>query len=311
MVARPRAARDPPARSRRRSSPPPRRRVANASCRTGTASAPPRSGIEPLDDAARDLEAVRVVEADEAVRRVEDRRERAVVPAQHDGPRAAVALAELEDVADRGAPEVVDRLVVVADDRHVAVPLGEQRDELRLGAVGVLELVDQDVPEPRLDVLARRRRLADEPQGKCDLVAEVDRAVLAQERLVAGVGAGELRLAPRHLAARRRRRIRVRLRRRPRRPSAASRAACAAYASGETSSSCARANSGASAPRNWVGSPSGRYASSPSSKRRSRRKTTVSARDRTRTSGGRPSSNANSRIRRSPNAWKVEIAVSV
>ena len=38
---------------------------------------------------------------------------------------------------------------------------------------------------------------------------------------------------------------------------------------------------------------------------------TTSARDSTRTSGGNPSSSANSRIRPSPKAWNVEIAVSV
>ena len=51
------------------------------------------------------------------------------------------------------AAERVDRLVVVADDGHVPVPLGERRDELGLGAVRVLELVDEDVPEA-----ARRSR---------------------------------------------------------------------------------------------------------------------------------------------------------
>ena len=49
--------------------------------------------------------------------------------------------------AERGAAEAVDALVVVADDGHVgAWRAGQQLDELELGVIGVLELVDQDVP---------------------------------------------------------------------------------------------------------------------------------------------------------------------
>jgi len=68
--------------------------------------------------------------ADEPVGGVQDGPPRPVVPAQHHDPGRLVALAELEDVADRRAPELVDRLVVVADDRDVAVRLGEDRDQL-------------------------------------------------------------------------------------------------------------------------------------------------------------------------------------
>ena len=88
---------------------------------------------------------------------------RPVVAAQDDGPGAAVALAEVEDVVDRGAAERVDRLIVVPDDGHAPVALGKEADELRLGAVRVLEFVDEDVPEPGLDCRTGRRGLANEP----------------------------------------------------------------------------------------------------------------------------------------------------
>ena len=116
------------------------------------------------------------------MRAVEDRRQRAVVAPQHDRPRRPVAIPELEDVADRGAAEAIDRLVVVADDRDVPMALREQRDELRLRPVGVLELVDQDVAVAALQRIARRGGLAQQPQRQRDLIPEVDRAVLAQER---------------------------------------------------------------------------------------------------------------------------------
>ena len=151
---------------------------------------------------ARDSRRSGLVVPDEAIGRVEDRRPRPVVAPQHDDPCLAVALPELQDVADGGAAELVDRLVVVADDRHVPMALGDQRDELRLRPVGVLELVHEDVPEAALDGLARRGRVAQQPQGERDLVAEVDRPVLGEQRLVAPVGAGELALAARVLRER-------------------------------------------------------------------------------------------------------------
>ena len=76
---------------------------ANASWRTARRGVAPPLRDELLVDARPDLEAVRVVVADEPVRGVEDRPARAVVPAQHDDPGRLVAFAELEDVADRRA----------------------------------------------------------------------------------------------------------------------------------------------------------------------------------------------------------------
>ena len=135
--------------------------------------------------------------------RLQDRRERPVVPSQHHGPGAGVAGLEIEDVVHRGATEGIDRLVVVADHRDVAVRLGQQRHELRLGPVRVLELVDQDVAEPTSDRGPRRRRLPHEPQRQRHLVTEVDEPAFGQQLLVAGVGPGELGLASSHLAERR------------------------------------------------------------------------------------------------------------
>ena len=57
---------------------------------------------------------------------------------------------ELGERGEAGAPEPVDRLVVVADDHDVVGPVrrpAEQLDQLDLGDVGVLELVDQEVAE--------------------------------------------------------------------------------------------------------------------------------------------------------------------
>ena len=64
--------------------------------------------------------------------------------------RAAEASVELDEGRVAGAAEAVDGLVVVAHDHDVVGPVGrptEQLDELDLGDVGVLELVDEEVAE--------------------------------------------------------------------------------------------------------------------------------------------------------------------
>ena len=73
--------------------------------------------------------------------------------------------------------------------------VGERRDELRLGPVRVLELVDEDVPEATGDRGPGRGRRPDEPQREGDLVAEVDAAVGGQQPLVAWRRPGQLALA--------------------------------------------------------------------------------------------------------------------
>ena len=168
-----------------------------------------RCGAEPLDDARPDLEPVRVVEPDEPVGGVEDRRQRAVVPAQDDGPCPEVSVLEGEDVVDRGAAERVDRLVVVPDDGHIAVLLGERGDELGLGAVGVLELVDEDVAEAVGDLAPRGRRRPHEPEGQRDLVAEVDAPGRGHQVLIGRVRPRQLGLPAGLLVDGRRRRRRA------------------------------------------------------------------------------------------------------
>ena len=160
---------------------------------------PAALGDEPLRDARLHLQAVGVVEPDEAVGGIEDRRPGSVVAPEDDLRGARVPVEEAEDVADRRAAEPVDRLVVVPDDRHVPCRVREERDELPLGAVRVLELVHEDVPIPGAEPVTGGRRLADEAEGEAHLVAEVHVAALGHEVLVAGVRGGELRVPAREV----------------------------------------------------------------------------------------------------------------
>ena len=172
---------------------------ANTSSRTGGGRSHRPFGSQPLADARPDLEAIGVVEPDQAICRVEDRRERSVVPSQDDGPRPRVPLPEGEDVVHRRATEGVDRLVVVADHGHVAMGVAQQGDELRLGPVRVLELVDQDVPEPAGDRRPGGRRAAHRRRASATWSPKSMQPLAAMSDWYVAYARGELRLAPRVL----------------------------------------------------------------------------------------------------------------
>jgi hypothetical protein len=72
---------------------------------------------------------------------------------------------------------------------------GEQLDELGLGPVRVLELVDEDVSEAAPDLVPGGGRAAQETEGERDLVAEVDEPRRREELLVADERPGQLELA--------------------------------------------------------------------------------------------------------------------
>ena len=158
-----------------------------------------RRRAEPLVDPVLELEPVRVVVPDEAVGGVEDGLGRAVIPRQDDPVRLRKDLLEAEDVAERGAAEAEDALVVVADDGQVAVFGGQHLDQLELDVVGVLELVDEDVAIAAADLVEDGGPPPEQVDDERHLVLEVDQALGAQERLVGGEHAGDLEVLARRL----------------------------------------------------------------------------------------------------------------
>ncbi len=105
---------------------------------------------------------------DHRVGRVEDDAGRAVVLLELDHRRVGVIAVEAEEVFRLGAAPAVDRLVVIPDDAQVAAHACQVPHQGVLHAVGVLELVDEDVlvtvGEPRADlgILAQRHDLEQE-----------------------------------------------------------------------------------------------------------------------------------------------------
>ena len=79
-------------------------------------------------------------------------------------PGFRIALRELKDILEVCAPEGVDALGVVSDDRHIPVDEAHEIDYLRLYSVCVLILIDQNVGEDRGVELFAAPRL---PRAAC------------------------------------------------------------------------------------------------------------------------------------------------
>ena len=127
------------------------------------------------------------VVGDDGVCRIEDGLGRAVVLLEQHHRGVGERILELDDVADVGPSEPVDRLVRITDDGHVAVGVGQPDDQLVLDAVCVLVLVDQEVFEPLLVGRKRLRRFPEEPHGVEQQIVEVHRRGGLQPTLVLGV----------------------------------------------------------------------------------------------------------------------------
>ena len=140
------------------------------------------------------------VAGDHRVGRRQDALGGAVVLLQHDRDGVGEVLLELDDVADAGAAEGVDGLVGVA--HHAQLTRRHPRrggrhqlaDQLVLGVVGVLVLVDEHVPEPAPVVLGDGGQPLQERHRLHDQIVEVERVGRAQPGLVDGVDLGDLAL---------------------------------------------------------------------------------------------------------------------
>ena len=82
---------------------------------------------------------------DGMVGEIEDLRGAPVVRLEPVDPGLGIALRELEDILEIGAPEGVDALGVISDDGDVPVDEAHEVDDLGLYPVGVLVLVDENV----------------------------------------------------------------------------------------------------------------------------------------------------------------------
>ncbi len=128
---------------------------------------------------------------DDGVRGAEDGVRRAVVLLERDELRAREVALELEDVADVGSAEGVDRLIGVADGADVAVLAAEQLEQPVLRVVRVLVLVDEDVAERLLPALAGLREALEHLDREHEQVVEVHRVRPEHPPLVERVDVGD------------------------------------------------------------------------------------------------------------------------
>ena len=115
------------------------------------------------------------VVGDDVIGGIKDAAGAAVVLLEADGARVLVLLFKIEDVLDRCAAELVDTLVIVTDDADVAPAIGKQSRELILEIVRVLILVDEDIAEAALPVLAHVLVLVEQADGVVDQVVKIHR----------------------------------------------------------------------------------------------------------------------------------------
>jgi hypothetical protein len=129
---------------------------------------------------------------DDRVGRVEDRLRGAVVLLQPDHGRVREVVLEVEDVADVGPAEAVDRLVRIAHHEQVAVRLaGQQLQQAVLRVVRVLVLVDEDVAEGRAVAGADLGEELQHVHRAAEQVVEVHRVRAVQALLVEVVDVGD------------------------------------------------------------------------------------------------------------------------
>ena len=159
----------------------------------------PELAPQALGDAA-------AVVGDHRVRSAQDGLRGAVVLLQLDHAGIGEVVLEVEDVAYLGTAKAVDRLRIVAHHREVAVAgeaggrpsrrsraaaSDEQLKQAVLRVVGVLVLVDEDVPECRDVALAHLGEQLEEVHGPEQQVVEVHRVHAVQVALVQLVHVGD------------------------------------------------------------------------------------------------------------------------
>jgi hypothetical protein len=110
---------------------------------------------------------------DHGVRGVQDRLGRSVVLFERDDLGFRPVALEIEQVLDRRTAEGVDTLIRIADDEDVPPLPGYQRRPTSLRMVRVLELIDQDVLEAVLIVLAGIVETIEDLDAPHDQVVEV------------------------------------------------------------------------------------------------------------------------------------------
>ena len=128
-----------------------------------------------------------MVVGNDGVGRIQNGLRRAVVLLQPDEARALILVFKIQDVLDRRAAEAIDALVIVTDDADILVPAGQQRGQQILQVVRILILVDEDIAELALIVVAHILIFLQQADRQQDDVIKIHGVRLLQPSLVGRV----------------------------------------------------------------------------------------------------------------------------
>ena len=92
---------------------------------------------------------MRVV-ADDGIRRIQNVLGGTVILFELDDKCVRILCFKIQDIADIGAAELVDRLVIVADNAQIPIAAGKHAHDVKLHLVGILILIHHNIAEPVL-----------------------------------------------------------------------------------------------------------------------------------------------------------------
>ena len=126
--------------------------------------------------------------SDHRVRGVEHILRGTVILLEFDNKRIRIYLFKIQNVADVGASEAVDGLVVIADNAEIAVSVSEEPYQLKLRSVGVLILIHHDIAESVLIIGQHFVVGVKQFHGQHEQVVKIQRIVLFESFLIFVVG---------------------------------------------------------------------------------------------------------------------------
>ena len=132
---------------------------------------------------------------DDSVGGIQDVLGGAVILLEADYHSVGIDFFKVQDIADVGAAEFIDGLIVISHNTEIFVSAGKKADQLKLGAVGILVFVDHDIAEAPLVHLQHFIVGVKKLHGQHQQIVEIQSVIFAKKPLVLLVGHADLLFA--------------------------------------------------------------------------------------------------------------------
>ncbi len=129
---------------------------------------------------------------DHGVGRIQNDLRGPVILLQLDHTGFRIHFFKIQNIADIGAAELVDGLVVVSHHTEVSILIRQQPDQFKLRRIGILILVHHDVAESFLVIVQHLGIRLEKLHRLHDQIVKIQRVVLVQHRLILLVGLRDL-----------------------------------------------------------------------------------------------------------------------